>query len=300
MDTRNRFPRLTRRHLLGATAGMAGASLLPMNLSRFALAQDAEDGEPRSGGTLYIGQDFGPQDLDPTQTVAWASTNVEELIFSGLLRWSPEMVIEPDLATEYEVVDDQTYRFSLRDGVTFHNGDPFTAEDVKFTFERILDPATASPHISVYADIESIEVVDPLTVQFNLSRPFAPFLRYLATIPYGAIVPKGMTDELNAQPIGTGPFMFVEHVLDQEVKLARFDDYYEEGLPYLDEVVFRLLADDTSISSALRSETIQLTWLKNPIVAQNVAESDPDLESTPGREQPLHSNLFRSDQSAVR
>ncbi|MGH2558770.1 MAG: ABC transporter substrate-binding protein, partial [Thermomicrobiales bacterium] len=270
---------LSRRRFLGAAAGLAGAAALPA--SRWSVAS-AQDGEPKPGGTLYIGQDFGPQDLDPNKTIAWASTNVEELIYTGLLRWTPTMEVEPDLATAYEMVDDLTYVFTLREGVTFHNDAPFSAEDVKYTFERILDPATASPHASIYSVVSAIEVVDPLTVKFTLSQPFAPLLRYLATIPYGAIVPKGATDELSTAPVGTGPFVFQEHLLDQEVRLSRFEGYYEDGLPYVDEVVFQLLGDDTSISSALRSETVQLTWLKDPRVAQNVAKTDEGLASTPG------------------
>lgn len=245
---------------------------------------DAATGEPKTGGTLLIGQDFGPQDMDPTVSGAWASTNVQELIFNGLLRWSADMELEPDLATAWEIDDDGlTYTFDLREGVTFHNGKAFTSEDVKFTFERILDPDTASPRISVYRDIESIEAIDETTVQFTLSSPIAPLLRNMATIPNGAIVPAGSTDdELNDEAPGTGAFRFVAHVLDQEVRLEKFEDYYEEGLPYLDAVTFRLLADDTSISAALRSESVHIAWLKDPKVAQNVAQTTENLQSVEG------------------
>jgi peptide/nickel transport system substrate-binding protein len=277
--TRTVSPAFSRRHLLGGAAAVAGAAAFPGLTRSVALAQGDE---PKTGGTLYIGQDFGPQDLDPNKTIAWASTNVEELIYTGLLRWTPQMEIEPDLATGYEQVDDLTYVFTLRDGVTFHNGASFSAEDVKYTIERILNPETASPHASIYSVISAVEVVDPLTVRLILSQPFAPLLRYLATIPYGAIVPKGAGDELSTAPVGTGPFVFQEHLLDQEVRLSRFEGYYEDGLPYVDEVIFQLLGDDTSISSALRSETVQLTWLKDPRVAQNVAKTDENLTSMPG------------------
>lgn len=304
--TRERSGMLSRRRFLVVTVGMASASLLtacgggsddtPEGNGGGAPASTAEptggsspsgsageSGEPKYGGTLIIGQDFGPQDLDPTVSGAWASTNVQELIFTGLLRWTPDMEIEPDLATNWEVVDDQTYVFHLREGVKFHNGKDFSSEDVKYTFERIIDPATASPRISIFGDIKSIETPDATTVQFNLKRPLAPFLRNLATIPNGAIVPAGITgEELNATAPGTGPFRFVEHVLDQEVRLEKFEDYYEEGLPYLDGVTFKLLGDDTSITSALRSGTVHMAWLKDPKVAQNVSQTTQGLESVPG------------------
>lgn len=247
-------------------------------------ASEESSGEPKRGGTLLIGQDFGPQDLDPTITGAWASTNILELVFTGLLRWTADMELEPDLATNWEISEDGlTYVFNLREGVKFHNGKDFSSEDVKFTIERIQDPEVGSPRISIYQDIGSIETPSATTVQFNLSQPIAPLLRNLATIPNGAIVPAGATsEELNTEAPGTGPFRFVEHVLDQEVRLEKFEDYYEEGLPYLDAVVFKLLADDTSISAALRSETVHMAWLKDPKVAQNVSQSTEGLQSVPG------------------
>lgn len=214
---------------------------------------------------------------------AWASTNVQEFIFTALMRWSADMEIEPDLSTDWEIVDDTTYVFNLREGVTFHNGQPFTSEDVKYTFERILDPDVGSPRLPIFRDVESIEATSDLTVQFNLAQPIAALLRNMATIPHGAIVPTGATeDDLNTKAPGTGPFRFVEHVLDQEVRLEKFEDYYEEGLPYLDGVTFKLLADDTSISAALRSETVHMAWLKDPKVAQNVSKSAENLKSVEG------------------
>ncbi len=244
----------------------------------------SDEGEPIAGGTLFIGQDFGPQDMDPTISSAWASTNIQELIFTGLLRWSPDMQLEPDLSPSWEVSDDGlTYVFTLLEGVTFHNGQEFSSADVQYTFERIQDPDVASPRASTYEDIESIDAPDATTVQFNLSSPIAPLLRFLATIPTGAIVPDGSTDEeLNADAPGTGPFVFVQHDLDQQVVLEKYDSYYEENLPYLDGVTFRLLADDTSISAGLRSESVQMAWLKDPKVAANVADTTDGLESVPG------------------
>ncbi|HYI16834.1 MAG TPA: ABC transporter substrate-binding protein, partial [Thermomicrobiales bacterium] len=243
----------------------------------------SDEGEPKPGGILLIGQDFGPQQMDPTLTNAWASTNVMEFVYTGLLRWSADMELEPDLATDYEIVDDVTYVFNLREGVTFHNGKPFSSEDVKFTIERILNPDTASPRLPIFSSIETIEELSPTQVQFNLTQPNAPLLRNLATIPNGAIVPAGATDdELNEEAPGTGPFRFVEHLLDQEVIMVKFEDYYEEGLPYLDGVTMKLLADDTSITAGLRSETVHMAWLKDPKVAENTAKSTDGLESVPG------------------
>lgn len=274
---------VSRRQLLGAgaaTAAMAGLSGLRPQWMKAAW-QDAS-GTPTAGGSLIIAQDFGPQDLDPTRTAAWASTNIEELLYTGLMRWSPTMELELDLATAYEMLDEVTYVFTLRDGVTFHNGATFSAEDVKYTFERTMDPATASPNASIFRPISSIEAVDPLTVRFSLSEPFAPFLRYLATIPYGGIVPKDAGDDLQTAPVGTGPFQLIEHQLDQAVRLGRFENYYEDGLPYLDEVTFQLLGDETSVAAAIQAGTVDMGWLKNPLIAQATAQAAPGLTSHPG------------------
>lgn len=256
----------------------------------------AEEGEPKTGGILLVGQDFGPQELDPTISSARASTNVQEFLFTCLLRWTADMELEPDLATDWEISDDgMIYTFNLREGISFHNGKPFAAEDVQFTFERILDPAVASPRISMFSAIESIETPSETQVVFNLANPVAPFLRNIATHPNGSIVPSGATDdELNDQAPGTGPFRLVEHVLDQEVVMEKFADYYEEGLPYLDGVTMKLLGDDVSISAALRDETVHLAWLKDPKVADNLGQSTEGLTSYPGvasRYLPIHFDL---------
>jgi peptide/nickel transport system substrate-binding protein len=241
------------------------------------------EGEPKTGGILLIGQDFGPQQLDPTLTNAWASTNVMEFIYTALLRWTADMELEPDLATDYEAVDELTYVFNLREGVKFHNGKDFNSEDVTFTYERILNPDTASPRLVTFAAIDTIEALSPTQVQFKLKEPNAPLLRNMGTIPNGAIVPSGASDdELNEKAPGTGPFRFVEHKLDQEVIMEKNADYYEEGLPYLDGVTMKLLADDTSITAALRSETVHMAWLKDPKVAENTSKSADGLESVPG------------------
>ena len=114
-----------------------------------------------------------------------------------------DMKIEPDLAESYERPDDTTYIFKLRRGVKFHNGQDFTAEDVTYTFQRILDPATASRLRSQYSGIEAVTAIYPFTVKFKLKTTDAAFLNYLATNPDGAIVPKGVAD-LSTQPVGRG------------------------------------------------------------------------------------------------
>jgi len=268
---------MSRRSLL--RLGVAGGVLM---MSPAAFAASGGDPDAKRGGTLTIGADADPIGLDPVTNTAFSSGDFTGLLYTGLLRWSPDMQIEPDLATGYEMPDETTYVFTLRDGVTFHNGQEFSAEDVKHTFDRIMDPATGARWASSYTSIESVTVKDPLTVEFKLKTPDAAFLRYLATNPAGAIVPKGVED-LVTQPVGTGPFMFESYEPNREFVLVGNPNYYEDGQPYLDKVIFRFFKDQSALASALRSRSIDMTWLKNPKVADLITRTQPDLVSAPGQ-----------------
>ena len=268
-------PGVARRSLLqGVLAGAATAAFGP-------LAQ-AQSGTPKRGGTLVIGADADPIGLDPTTVTAYASYDFTALLYSGLLRWNADMKVEPDLATGYLTPDETTYIFRLRQGVKFHNGQAFTAEDVKYTFDRILDPATASPSATLFSGIKAVTVIDPFTVKFELKAPSATFLSYLATNPNGVIVPRGVAD-LKTKPVGTGPFMFESYEPNQQFTLKANPGYYEDKQPYLATVVFKFFKDQASISSALRSRAIDMTWFKDPKVSAQIVKTSPDLVSAPGK-----------------
>lgn len=267
----------SRRALLGLAA--AGGALA---LSPRALAAAASDAKIKRGGTLTIGADADPIGLDPKMVTAYSSYDFTSLLYTGLLRWTPEMGIEPDLATGYEMPDGTTYVFKLRQGVKFHNGQGFSAEDVKYTFDRVMNPATGSRLRAVFSSIETVTVLDPMTVRFRLKTSDAAFLRYLATNPDGVIVPKGV-DGLSTRPCGTGPFRFVSYQPNQQFELTANPDYYEKGEPYLKTVIFKFFKDQSSLASALRSKAIDMTWFKNPKVAALIAKTSRDLVSAPGQ-----------------
>lgn len=253
-------------------------------------------------GTLVIGADADPIGLDPVTIAAFSSFDFTALLYTGLLRWNAEMKIEPDLAVSYEQPNDVTYIFKLRDGVKFHNGQAFSAEDVKHTFDRILAPDSTSRLKANYAGVESVTVVDPLTVQFVLKKPDAAFLNYLATNPDGVVVPKGV-EGLDTNPIGTGPFSFVSYEPNQQFTLKANPDYYEAGLPKVETVIFKFYKDQATITSALRSKAIDMTWLKDPRVAAQISRSSPDLVSAPGqtsRTFPVWMNLKAAPLNDVR
>lgn len=266
-------PALSRRNLL--RLGLASGALIA-GAPFFSAIQAAE------GGTLTIGADADPIGLDPVTVTAFSSYDFIALMYSGLLRWTADMGIEPDLAVSYEQPDELTYVFKLREGVKFHNGQDFSAEDVKHTFDRILDPESKSRLRAQYSGIKAVTVIDPLTVQFELAAPDAAFLNYLATNPDGVISPKSV-DNLDAQPVGTGPFVFESYEPNQQFVLKANPDYYEDGLPKVSSVVFKFFKDQATITSALRSKAIDMTWLKDPRVAAQIAKTSPDLVSAPGQ-----------------
>jgi peptide/nickel transport system substrate-binding protein len=268
---------LSRRSMLSLTA-LGGA----LALSPRAFAAGGADPKAKRGGTLTIGADADPIGLDPKTITAYSSYDFTSLMYTGLLRWTPDMQIEPDLATGYTTPDDTTYIFKLRRGVKFHNGQPFSAEDVKYTFDRVLNAASASRLKATFAGIESVTVIDPQTVQFKLKTSDAAFLRYMATNPDGVIVPKGV-DGLDSKPVGTGPFKFVSYQPNQQFVLTANTEYYEAGLPHLKTVVFKFFKDQSALASALRSKAIDMTWFKNPKVAALIARTSHDLVSAPGQ-----------------
>jgi peptide/nickel transport system substrate-binding protein len=259
-----------------SSAPAAPASEVP------AAAEEAEaPSEPKAGGTLYIGQDFGPGTFDPHKNIAWASINIYESIYNGLVKWNEdETELVPDLATSWEISDDGlTYTFKIRQGVKFHNGREMTAEDVKFSLDRLRDP-DVSVFAANYTAVESVEVVDAETVQVNLSQPFGTLLLFL--VDRYSIIPEEAVETLETQPVGTGPFMLEEYVLDQYVRLVKNPDYYEEGVPYLDAVEFKILSDEASKEAAVRSQSVDMAWFRDPRQAEALANDLPNLVSAPG------------------
>jgi peptide/nickel transport system substrate-binding protein len=265
---------ITRRQWLGSAA--AGLVALGSGAGP-ALADDAPAPVPKPGGVLSIGQDENPIGLDPHKTAAFSTGNIAEHIHTCLLRWDATAShVAPDLALAWENPDPQTFVFHLRDGVKFHNGDGLTSEDVKFTFQRLVDPATRSPWVSIFSVIRAIDTPDPRTVVFRLANPFAPFLNYLATIKYSAIVSREdvrRRGDLIQGGAGTGPFMLEDFQPNSLVRLKRNPNYYEPGLPYLDGLDFRIIPDEGSRMAALRAGSVQLTWLSRPDSAAQLRDA---------------------------
>lgn len=245
---------VTRRGLMLTSAAAIGLSVVP----RGAFAQDT----PVAGGVLKVAFSADPAGFDPAMGPSGMSHVVIEQVYSTLMSVDPDAVPYPDLAESYEVSDDGlTYTFRLRPGVTFHNGDELTAEDVKFTFDRLRAPDSGYSYASQIETIDEVNVIDPLTVEFRLSVPTGPFLTYMA-FPGSSIVPKNLVEgghDLNAQPVGSGPFKFVSYQPRSMVRFEKNEAFYEEGKPYFDGLEFHLIPDVTALTNAVVAGTVHFT-----------------------------------------
>lgn len=224
------------------------------------------DSAAGEGGTLVAAISSDPEGLNPAITTSGGTHAASELMFSGLVELDADGEPTPELAESWEITDDgATYTFTLRSGVTWHDGEPFTAADVKYTFEEVLLDLHSRTAASVGNNIESIEAPDDQTVVFSFAQPYAPLLQQL-DVTEAPILPSHiyegtdpMENPANQAPIGTGPFEFVSYDPGSEVRMERFDDYFKEELPHLDEVVLRVIADEASQLSAL--EAGEVDWL---------------------------------------
>ncbi len=208
------------------------------------------------GNELTVALRSAPIHLDPRIATDQASSAVLQLVVGGLVTKSPNGDYVPDLAESWEILDgNRRYRFHLRPGVTFHDGRPLSARDVVWTFQSIVDERVTTAKRGAFAQLERVEAVDEMTVDFVLNEPFGAMLGNLT--PYVGIVPEGAEpDALNRQPIGTGPFRLVERRQDRIVVEA-FDRYWN-GRPKLDRVIFRDVPDSTVRALELRKGSVQL------------------------------------------
>lgn len=232
-------------------------------------SSSAQAAEPVRGGWMKIATDSTAVGLDPAINIAFSSSTYFEPCYESLLRYNKDMELEPSLATSWEQPDDLTYIFHLRKGVKFHDGSDFTSEDAKFTFERILDPKTASPRKPFFKSISKLETPDKYTLKITMSAPYPTFLEVAATW-YGSIVSKAAVEKhgtLQSVVIGTGPFKMVKYEHGIKGVYERFEDYWGAPLPYIDGYDFIVIKDETSRLAALRKGSVDIGWIKNAQLA---------------------------------
>jgi len=222
----------------------------------------------RDGGVLRIAVINDPI-LNPVVAPDIGSVMVNKVLFPGLVRPDASLRPTPDLAESWSTSEDGLVTtFALRRGVTWHDGAPFSAHDVKFTFDQILDVTSGSRLRSDFAAIQRVDVVDSFTVRFTLSAPFAPFLTLLG---YNAgILPRHLlhgrplsqaTDFNRKHPVGTGPFMVQEVVPGASVTMVR-NPRYHGPRPHLDRIVFKVVPDLNAQVAQLRARELELITIE--------------------------------------
>jgi peptide/nickel transport system substrate-binding protein len=231
--------------------------------------------EPQYGGTINVALHGEIDTIDPHQSVTIVGFQVYENIVESLVFPNAALdTMEPQLAAAWTVSEDGlTYTFQLREGVKFHNGKDFTADDVIFSFNRITNPDFPGADASSLSMVESVEAPDEQTVVFKLQFPFSAFLTKLEQL---WVLPNDPTLDFEQQLVGTGPFKFVEWVSGDHITLARFENYWDEGKPYLDQVIYRPVPEDAT--KLVELQTGGLNFISN-VPYKDVAEleNNPDV-----------------------
>lgn len=238
---------------------------------------DTADGGA-AGGTLVVGLGADVATMDPHMSGSSFDRQLFHALYSPLVTIDTDLNIIPELVESWDVTDDTEYTFTLLPNITFHDGTALDAETVKWNFERMMQED--SQRRSELTLVESVEAVDEVTFTVHLSEPFAPFLSLL-TDRAGMMVSRDAVEEFGedftTNPVGTGPFRFVEWVQRDHITVERFDDYFKEGLPYLDGVEYRIIADDTVKLTNLRTGDVHLIDTVPPKDIQ-ATKSEPNLE----------------------
>ncbi|MEN8698719.1 ABC transporter substrate-binding protein [Bacillus infantis] len=223
-------------------------------------------GETAAGGTLVFGRSGDSDALDPAITTEGESFKVTVNIFETLINFGEQDTeIQPGLATEWEESEDGLkHTLKLREGVKFHDGTDFNAEAVVFNFNRWKagNKEEFYYYASQFGDVlTEVKAVDDYTVEFTLSRPIAPFLKNLAMSPFGIASPAAVEkagDKFTDNPVGTGPFKFKEWKRNDRVVVEKNPDYWQEGLPKLDSVIFRVIPENSARLNALSTGEVDL------------------------------------------
>jgi ABC-type transport system substrate-binding protein len=239
---------------------LLATTALALTLALPVAAQDyTPDPNAKAGGGIVVTYKDDVATLDPAIGYDWQNWSMIKSLFDGLMDYVPGTTeLRPGLAESYTISEDgMTFTFKLRPGVKFHNGREMTAEDVKYSLDRVTNPATQSPGAGFFGSImgydamaggsattlDGVTVVDPLTVQITLSRPDATFLHVMA-LNFASVVPKEAVeaagDDFGKQPVGTGAFKLEEWTLGQRLVFAKNADYWRAGVPYLDTVTFEV------------------------------------------------------------
>jgi len=251
--------------------------------------------EPKRGGTLRVAYGNKIANLDfhtaPGYEMMWVAMNIG----CGLVNITPDGQFVGDAAESWELSDDNlTWTFKLRDGVKFHDGTEVDANAVKFSIDRLIDPATKSGMRGFYAAVKEVEAVDPLTVKVHLQQPYAFLLHMLAGYRTGLVLysPEAtakydVNDRKKGKPgavVGCGPFKFVEWVPNNHLVMDRFEGYYQKGKPYVDRVIIRIIKDPVTQMAAFKAGEIDFIASFTPEHVETLKAQNPGAQVMTGKE----------------
>lgn len=262
-------------------------------------APQQEQGEPVRGGSLVIAIEAETNDWLPGTGNFAAGAGIAHAIYDPLLIRDEAGELEPYLAESFEANDDLTaWTVKLRPGVTFHDGTALTASVLEQIFTEYLTAETANTK-GALADVERVEVVDDLTFVYHLSRPNASFPDVLTAssgMPFSVEAAAAAGPEAGSRPVGTGPFVFERWQRDSELVVSRNENYWREGLPYLDEITFRVIVDEQSRLAALEAGDVDGigTFFPGTLARMNEMAENGDLVVYPnysGQNRVTHFNV---------
>jgi len=216
---------------------------------------EPEKQDPRYGGKIVVGVQQDIDSLDPHKATAAGTKEILFNIFEGLLKTNENGKLSCAVASKYSLSEDGlVYTFTLRDNVKFHDGSNVTAEDVKYSLERASGLLDGTTLVSSLKTLTSVEIVDEKTVKVTTSSANLE-LDYAFTT---AIIPKGSGEKADSTPIGTGPFSFVSYKPQEGLVMAKNKDYWQEGIPFLDEVDFKIITGADTALMELKGHSIDV------------------------------------------
>lgn len=309
---------LSRRELIRLAGYGAGGAIAWSMIGGTSGVAAQDSGTPKTGGELRIGISGEPDTLDPHRTEDSNMWSVGWQMMDTMLISDPQGDIFPSLFDSWEVASDSlSYTFKLHPGVTFHDGSPWNATVAKYNLDRVVDPATGSilsrDDLGPYA---SSEVIDDLTLKVTLSSPYGPFLRMLTQMEFGVVpgtAAEGAVEDFGQKPIGTGPFSFVEWVLQDHITLqanpnynwAPQDIYTHNGPPYLEKITISFLPEAQTRIAALDAGELDAIFPVPEIdVSRLEAEGKYTILKAPVSGGPLsfvvNANKFPTNDNTVR
>src|SRR5919201_1554143 len=249
--------RVTRRNFI---ALVGTATVLP------ATRAWAQPRSPRPGGTFISAKTTEAPSLDPILEQALSRHRIDPLFYNRLVEWGHDGKLEPALAESWTTsADGKLWTFKLRRGVKFHNAREFVADDVKYTYERVLDPTLGSGGRGYLRAIEQIETPDKHTVRIHTKGPSASLLAGMAG-GWSAIVPREVIEQrgdLRRTAVGTGPFILQEWMPQSHLKARKNPDYWDKGKPYVDAIEIKVIPDEANIVAQLRTGNIHHALLED-------------------------------------